>query len=160
MSIAKAVISGTVYRNPEKRFTGNNIPVTTFTLNIDEKEQSLVRIVARGNNAETIEQSVSKGDKIVVEGRLQTATVKMDDGSEKRIYEIDANTIEKLGEGSYAEVYKAYKKVDGIPIYCAVKHISLSKVKDAATIIESLKKEATIMQKLNGNKHIINYLNF
>ena len=46
MSIAKAVLSGTVYRNPEKRFTGNNIPVTTFTINIDEKEQSLIRIVA------------------------------------------------------------------------------------------------------------------
>ena len=28
MSLAKAVLSGTVYRNPEKRFTGNNIPVT------------------------------------------------------------------------------------------------------------------------------------
>ena len=67
--------------------------------------------------------------------------------------------VEKLGEGSNGEVYKAYKKIDGIPLYCAVKHISLSKVKDTATVIENLKKEATIMQKLNGNKHIINYLN-
>ena len=58
MSIAKAVISGTVYRNPEKRFTGNNIPVTSFTLNIDEKDQSLVRVVARGNLAETVENSI------------------------------------------------------------------------------------------------------
>ncbi len=39
---------------------------------------------------------------MLVEGRLQTAAVKMDDGSEKRIYEIDANTIEKLGEGAMA----------------------------------------------------------
>ena len=80
MSIAKAVLSGTVYRNPEKRFTGNNIPVTTFTLNIDEKEQSLIRIVARGNNAEAIEQAVSKGDKVVVDGRLQITSIQGEDG--------------------------------------------------------------------------------
>ena len=96
MSIAKAVISGTVYRNPEKRFTGNNIPVTTFTLNIDEKEQSLVRIVARGNNAETIEQSVSKGDKIVVEGRLQISSVQGEDGTDKKVMEIDLSSFEVL----------------------------------------------------------------
>ena len=44
--------------------------------------------------------SLNKGEKVLVEGRLQTATVKMDDGSEKRIYEIDANTIERMGEAS------------------------------------------------------------
>ncbi len=96
MSIAKAVISGTVYRNPEKRFTGNNIPVTTFTLNIDEKEQSLVRIVARGNNAETIEQSVSKGDKVVVEGRLQISSVQGEDGTDKKVMEIDLSSFEVI----------------------------------------------------------------
>lgn len=96
MSIAKAVISGTVYRNPEKRFTGNNIPVTSFTLNIDEKEQSLVRVIARGNNAETIEQAVSKGDKIVVEGRLQVSAVQGEDGTEKKVMEIDMSSFEVL----------------------------------------------------------------
>ena len=96
MSIAKAVLSGTVYRNPEKRFTGNNIPVTTFTLNIDEKEQSLIRVIARGNNAETLEQAVSKGDKIVIEGRLQVSTVQGDDGNEKKVMEIDMSSFEVL----------------------------------------------------------------
>ncbi len=94
MSIAKAVLSGIVYRNPEKRFTGNNIPVTSFTLNIDEKEQSLIRVIARGNLAETIETSVSKGNKIVIEGRLQISNVQNEDGSEKKVMEVDLSSFE------------------------------------------------------------------
>ena len=100
MSIAKAVISGVVYRNPEKRFTGNNIPVTTFALNIEDKEPALIRVVARGNNADTIEQSVSKGDRIVVEGRLQVSSVQAEDGSEKKITEIDISGFEILAQSS------------------------------------------------------------
>ncbi len=100
MSIAKAVLSGIVYRNPEKRFTGNNIPVTTFTLNIDEKEQSLVRIIARGNNADSIEQNVSKGDKIVVEGRLQISNIQGEDGSEKKVMELDLAGFEVVASSS------------------------------------------------------------
>ena len=63
MTIAKSVVTGTVFRAPEKRFTQNNV----------------------------------KGDKILVEGRLQTANAKMEDGSERKIFEIDANAIEKMG---------------------------------------------------------------
>ena len=40
---------------------------------------------------------MNKGEKVLVEGRLQTAAVKTDDGAEKRIYEIEASTIEKMG---------------------------------------------------------------
>ena len=40
----------------------------------------------------------------MVEGRLQTAAVKMDDGSEKRIYEIDAATIEPFNGGGVSAV--------------------------------------------------------
>ncbi len=101
MSIAKAVLSGTVYRNPEKRYTGNNIPVTSFTLNIDEKEDSLIRVIARGNNAENIEKAVSKGDKVVVEGRLQISMLQGEDGSEKKVMEIDLSSFEVIkGNGT------------------------------------------------------------
>ena len=102
MSLAKAVISGTVYRAPEKRFTSNNVPISAFALNISETEETLVRVLAKGNLAQTVEETINKGDRVVVEGRLQNNTVKGEDGSEKRIYEIDANTIEKLGEGAMA----------------------------------------------------------
>ncbi len=103
MSIAKVVISGTVYRTPEKRFTGNNIPVSSFALNIDDKEPSLIRVIARGNNAETVEQSVSKGDKLVVEGRLQTSVVQAEDGSEKKITEIDLSGFEVISSSASAQ---------------------------------------------------------
>lgn len=99
MSIAKSVVTGTVYRAPEKRFTQNNIAVSAFVLNIDEREEMLIRVVSRRQALDDVIETLDKGVNVLVEGRLQTNTVKMDDGSEKRIFEIDANTIERLGEG-------------------------------------------------------------
>ena len=96
MSIAKAVVTGTVYRAPEKRFTQNNIAVSAFVLNINDREETLIRVISRRQALDEIVDSLDKGERVLVEGRLQTNSVKMDDGSEKRIYEIDASTIEKL----------------------------------------------------------------
>lgn len=104
MAFSKAVVTGTVYRAPEKRFTQNNIAVSGFVLNIGEKEEILVRILSRRQAQDEIVSSLSKGDKVLVEGRLQIATVKTDDGAERRIYEIDANVIERMGEGSGSSV--------------------------------------------------------
>ena len=104
MSLAKAVISGTVYRAPEMRFTSNDVPISAFAMNISETEETLVRVLAKGNLAQTIEETVNKGDRIIVEGRLQNNTVKSEDGSEKRIVEIDAFAIEKLAGGSSVSV--------------------------------------------------------
>ena len=100
MSLAKSVVTGTVYRQPEKRFSQNNVAVSAFVLNIGEREEMLLRVISKRNALDEIVSSLTKGDRVLVECRLQTAAVKMDDGTEKRIYEIDANTIEKLGEDS------------------------------------------------------------
>ena len=97
MTIAKAVVTGTVYRAPEKRFTTNNVAVSAFVMDIGEKDETLIRVISkRAAQAEVVE-GLEKGDRALVEGRLQVAVAKMDDGTEKRIYEIDANTIEKMG---------------------------------------------------------------
>lgn len=99
MSLAKAVITGTVFRAPEKRFTSNNIPVAAFAMNISDTEETLVRVVAKGKLADTVGDSVSKGDKVIVEGRLQNNLIKNEDGSEKRIVEIDAFAVETMSGG-------------------------------------------------------------
>ena len=96
MTVAKAVVTGYVYRNPEKRFTQNNVSVSAFVLNIGDKDEMLIRVISKRTALNDIIDDISKGDKVLVEGRLQIANVKSDDGSERRIYEIDANGIEKM----------------------------------------------------------------
>ena len=100
MAFSKAVVTGTVYRAPEKRFTQNNIAVSAFVLNIGEREETLVRVLSRRQALDETVSSLTKGDRVLVEGRLQVAVSKTDDGAERRIYEIDANTVERMGEGS------------------------------------------------------------
>ena len=101
MSLARATISGKVYRAPEKRFTSNNIPITGFTLNIStgSEEEILIRVNSIGNLAETIAQTVEKGDEIVVEGRLQNAVATAEDGTERKIIEIEASSVMKISGG-------------------------------------------------------------
>jgi single-strand DNA-binding protein len=102
MALAKAVVTGIVFRAPEKRFTQNNIPVSSFVLNIGEKEEMLIRTIVRRTSLDEVVSTISKGDKILVEGRLQITSVKNDNGAERKIYEIDANNIEMMGVATNA----------------------------------------------------------
>ena len=99
MALAKAVVTGSVYRAPEKRFTQNNVPVSSFVLNIGEREEMLLRVVVKRTALDEVVSAISRDDRVLVEGRLQITTVKSDNGSERRIFEIDANTIELMGAG-------------------------------------------------------------
>ena len=47
MTLAKAVVTGTVFRAPEKRFTQNNVPVSSFVLNIGDREEMLLRVIVK-----------------------------------------------------------------------------------------------------------------
>lgn len=97
MTLAKAVVTGTVFRAPEKRFTQNNVPVSSFVLNIGDREEMLIRVVVRRAALDEVVSEISKDERVLVEGRLQITTVKNDSGAERRIFEIDANAIEKMG---------------------------------------------------------------
>ena len=106
MTIAKAVVTGTIYRAPEKRFTSNDVAITSFVMDIGEKEETLIRVISKRTVLDEVVSSIDKGDKVLVEGRLQIASAKMEDGSERKIYEIDANTIEQMGGSSTVSTKK------------------------------------------------------
>ena len=103
MSLAKAVVTGTVYRKAKVGYSSNDIAVSDFIMNIGERDEILVRVISKRQALQDTVNSLEKGEKILVEGRLQTAQAKMEDGTEKRIYEIDANSIEKFGSSSAAD---------------------------------------------------------
>ena len=114
MSLAKAVVTGIVFRAPEKRYTQNNVPVSSFVLNIGDREEMLIRVVVRRTALDEVVSSLSKDEKVLVEGQLQITTVKNENGAERRIFEIDANTIETMGVSSVSSSAAASAKGEEI----------------------------------------------
>ena len=100
MSLAKAAFSGTVYREPQKRFTSNNVPITYFTFNIGTDEEELIRVRALGNLAERVEKEILKNDKLVVTGNLTLPTIKTETGADKKIVELGLSSFEKIAGSS------------------------------------------------------------
>ena len=100
MTLAKATVTGSVYRTPETRFTQNDIAVSSFTLKLDERDEILVRVISKRKSLSDIVNSLQLGDRIMIDGRLQVATSKNTDGVEKKFFEIDANDMEIISGSS------------------------------------------------------------
>lgn len=100
MTLAKAVVTGIVYKEPKTGYTQNNVAVSSFVLNIGETDETLVRVISKRQVLSNIVDSLTKNQKVLVAGRLQTGVSKLDDGSEKKVFEIDASSIEIFGSGS------------------------------------------------------------
>ncbi len=99
MSISKIVITGQVLRAPEKRFTDNNLAICSFTMNFGyDNEEKVIRVFTMGKVAEKAAETVQKGQTVIVEGRLQTNSVKTDSGTDKKFFEINAQNIEIMGQ--------------------------------------------------------------
>ncbi len=98
-SLNQAMIIGNLTRDPNLRFTPSNTAVCSFGVatnrswvNQDSNERQekteFHNIVAWGKLAEICGNLLHKGDKVFVQGRLQTRDWKTADGVEKRITEI------------------------------------------------------------------------
>ncbi len=98
-SVSKIVITGQVLRNPEKRFTENNLAIASFTVNFgSEGEEKPIRVFSIGKNAERIAEILKKGQMVVIEGRLQTNSVKTESGTDKKFFEINAQNVELISQ--------------------------------------------------------------
>lgn len=112
MSLAKAFVSGTVVKAPEKRFTQNDMAIAAFTVNVDKNAQTLIRVSTFGQLAETVSSMLNVNDNVAIEGRLQVNTYKTPSGKDKKVFEITANAVEKMS-GSSASVQNQTMQNEG-----------------------------------------------
>ena len=94
------VLVGRLTRDPDVRYTSDNMAVARFTLAIDrptkEKQTDFPNVKAFGKTAEVIERYCSRGKQIAVQGSIQTGSYEKD-GAKVYYTEVIANRIELLG---------------------------------------------------------------
>ncbi len=103
----KAMVIGNLGNDPEIRFTQSEIPVATFSVATTERWKDAEgnrqertewhRIVAWRGLAEVCREHLHKGDKVFVEGKLQTRKWEDQDGNTRYTTEIVARDMEMLG---------------------------------------------------------------
>ncbi len=111
----KLIIIGNLGSNPEQRFTPSGDPVTSFSVATSRKikgesETTWFRVTVWGKQAESCNTYLSKGSKVLVEGRLKAEpnVYQRKDGTWASSYELTAETVRFLtpkGEDAPVEDY-------------------------------------------------------
>jgi single-strand DNA-binding protein len=108
----KVTIVGNLGKDPEMRYTPSGQPVTTFNVATNrtwkgengetQKETTWFRVSAWGKRAESCNNFLHKGSKVLVEGRLTPSQngkpriFKYDDGTAGANYDVTASTVQFL----------------------------------------------------------------
>jgi len=102
-SLNKVMIIGNLGRDPEMRYTPSGTPVTSFSVACGRvrsmpdgekrEETEWFNVVAWDKLAETCSQYLTKGQKVYVEGRLQTRSWEGQDGQKHYRVEVVANNL-------------------------------------------------------------------
>lgn len=109
----KIILMGRLTRDPEVRYTSTGKVVCQFTIAVDrpfanqdgQREADFIPVVLWGKQAEVCGNSLTKGQRALVEGRLQIRSYDAKDGSKRWVTEVIANSfefIERKGEFSHA----------------------------------------------------------
>ena len=120
----KVILIGRLTRDPELRYTGNNTPVTTFSLAVNrpftnqngEREVDFINCIVWRKLAETVKNYLSQGSQVAVEGRIQTRRYQNNKGESKYITEILVENIEFLESKSKKEESGVTKPVKTMSI--------------------------------------------
>jgi single-strand DNA-binding protein len=101
-SFNKVILLGNLTRDPEVRYTPNGIAVASFAIAVNRKykqgdetkeEVSYIDIVVFGKQAESCGQYISKGDSVLIDGRLQQRRWETEDGQKRSKVEVVAQSV-------------------------------------------------------------------
>lgn len=107
----KIILLGRLVRDPEVRYTNTGKVVCQFTLAVDrpfsnqegQKEADFIPVVIWGKQAEICGNSFGKGQRVLVEGRLQTRTYDAKDGTKRYVTEVIADHFEFIEKKDRSE---------------------------------------------------------
>lgn len=102
----KVTLLGRLAQDPEIRYTNNGKAVANFTMAVDrgkDKGADFIPVVFWDKTAETIGNYVKKGQRLLIEGRLQVRSYENSNGEKRRVTEV---------VGSYMEFIEKTKKTN------------------------------------------------
>lgn len=102
MSLNKIIVMGRLTRDPEVRYTPSEKVVCSYTLAVQrdfknpagQREADFIPVVVWGKAAELCGNTLSKGHRVVVEGRLQIRSYDGKDGQKHWVSEIIASNVQ------------------------------------------------------------------
>lgn len=102
------VLIGRLTRDPEVRFTEQQLAIARFSIAIDRGKDrngesrgaDFPTIVVFGKQAENCEKYLAKGRQVGVQGRIQTGSYVNKDGNKVYTTEVVADRVEFLGTGT------------------------------------------------------------
>jgi len=107
----KVILMGRLTRDPEIRYTQQNVPVVSFTLAVDRNYRAkgetqstadFINCVAWRNTAEFVSKWFTKGKMMVVVGSLQTRKYQDKNGENRTATEVQAEEV-MFGESKRAD---------------------------------------------------------
>lgn len=101
----RAFLVGHLTKDPELRYSGNNLPVASFTVAINrtytsqggEREADYINVVVWRKQAENVKKYLNKGSLVGVEGRIQTRSYDNQEGKKVYVTEVVADNVQFLG---------------------------------------------------------------
>ena len=98
----KVILVGRLGQDPEVKYTQSGKAVATFSLAVSrrvgqgQESVDFIQIVCWEKLAEIVGNNLTKGRRILVEGRLQIRSYEAQDGTKRRVAEVISQNVEFL----------------------------------------------------------------
>ena len=121
---AQVTIVGNLTRDPELRFTPSGAPVTTFGVAVNrrwqnrdnqnwEESTSFFNVTCWRDLAQNVSESLEKGSRVMVSGRLDQRSWETQDGDKRSVVEIVADEVGPSLRWATAEVNRNERRDGG-----------------------------------------------
>src|ERR671910_2771988 len=119
----QTTIAGNLVETPELRFTNTGIPVTNLRVAVTQRvqqdgdwrdgETSFFKVNVWRGQAENLAESLSKGDRVMVTGRLRQRSWETPEGDKRSVTELEADEVGASLKWATAKVERSGQRGNG-----------------------------------------------